>query len=202
ITGVFAIDPQKAEALAAAWRRWMDTGEDANPRTVKDQIEWLSQHEAIRADMVERQGKPFKPDDRTAGQTVAQALGLKLEDTRTRTDEKAKGPQKQRCEYVGGIDRAATPRYVIESIETKRNRNRPSPPFITSTMQQQASTRLGFNLKRTMRVAQQLYEGVDLGGAQGQTGLITYMRTDSTHVSGEALAAARAFIQSKHGDKY
>ncbi|MEO1237200.1 MAG: DNA topoisomerase, partial [Planctomycetota bacterium] len=81
-------------------------------------------------------------------------------------------------------------------------KSRPSPPFITSTMQQQASTRLGFNLRRTMRVAQQLYEGIDLKGARGQTGLITYMRTDSTHLSKEALAGVRGYIGSKLGDDY
>ena len=91
--------------------------------------------------------------------------------------------------------------YTINKIETKESFTRPSPPFITSTLQQAASNRMGFAAKRTMRVAQQLYEGVEMGG-RGSVGLITYMRTDSTHLSKEALDMARTYIDSAFGPNY
>jgi DNA topoisomerase-1 len=92
-------------------------------------------------------------------------------------------------------------RFQISNMETKESVSRPSPPFITSTLQQAAANRLGFTAKRTMAVAQQLYEGIDLG-SMGSLGLITYMRTDSTHLSGEALGEVRNHIQNRFGPKY
>ncbi|GEM84925.1 type I DNA topoisomerase [Meiothermus hypogaeus] len=90
--------------------------------------------------------------------------------------------------------------YQISSIERRERRRNASPPFITSTLQQAASSRLGWTASRTMRVAQKLYEGVDL--PEGTVGLITYMRTDSTRVSQEALAEVRQFIPSHFGPNY
>jgi DNA topoisomerase-1 len=91
--------------------------------------------------------------------------------------------------------------YKISDIVTRRIQSRPAPPFITSTLQQAAANRLGFAAKRTMRVAQQLYEGIDLG-SMGALGLITYMRTDSTHLSGEALTSVRHYIETQIGKDY
>ncbi|HNS20512.1 MAG TPA: type I DNA topoisomerase [Sedimentisphaerales bacterium] len=91
--------------------------------------------------------------------------------------------------------------FKIAEIETKESASKASPPFITSTLQQAAANRLGFTAKRTMAVAQQLYEGIDLG-SMGSLGLITYMRTDSTHLSGEALGEVRNYIQSHFGPTY
>jgi DNA topoisomerase-1 len=93
--------------------------------------------------------------------------------------------------------------FVVTKVEQKERQDRPSPPFTTSTLQQQANIRLRFSTSRTMQTAQRLYEGVELTG-MGQTALITYMRTDSTRVSNDALAAARNFIQedSRLGPKY
>ncbi len=91
--------------------------------------------------------------------------------------------------------------FRIANIETKESTSRPSAPFITSTLQQAAANRLGFTAKRTMSVAQQLYEGIDLG-SMGSLGLITYMRTDSTHLSPEALTEARDHIQNRFGADY
>jgi DNA topoisomerase-1 len=92
-------------------------------------------------------------------------------------------------------------KYAISDIITRRVKSKPAPPFITSTLQQAASNRMGFTAKRTMRVAQQLYEGIDLG-SMGALGLITYMRTDSTHLSNEAIDAARHFIEGQFGSNY
>ena len=91
--------------------------------------------------------------------------------------------------------------YAVKSVKRTEKRRNPSAPFITSTLQQEASRKLGFNAKTTMRVAQQLYEGVDVPG-EGHVGLITYMRTDSTRIADEAQAAARQLITETYGTKY
>jgi DNA topoisomerase-1 len=86
------------------------------------------------------------------------------------------------------------------SVEAKPTRRNPAPPFTTSTLQQAASSQLGFSASRTMQVAQRLYEGIDIGGET--TGLITYMRTDGVQMAPEAIEAARAAIGSEFGDRY
>ncbi len=201
ITGFFTPTPDEAKKLGEAWRGFFYTADDQNDRTIKEQNAWLSDRGVMRAELVDLKGKKFEATERSSALKIAQQLGFNLDDTVETTDEKAKGPAQQKVRYLGGIASDA-PGYRIDSIETKRTSSRPGPPFITSTMQQQASTRLGFNLQRTMRVAQQLYEGIDLKGARGQTGLITYMRTDSTHLSGDALTMARNWIDGKYGKKY
>lgn len=90
--------------------------------------------------------------------------------------------------------------YRVARVETKERRKSPPPPFTTSTLQQVASSRLGYTASRTMRIAQRLYEGVDL--PEGTVGLITYMRTDSVRVSPEALGVAREVIQQMFGSEY
>jgi DNA topoisomerase-1 len=94
-----------------------------------------------------------------------------------------------------------TARYEVLKVEQKDTRENPQPPFTTSTLQRTASNRLHFTGERTMRAAQRLYEGVDLG-PDGSVALITYMRTDSTRVSGEALDAVRGYIQGHFGNPY
>ncbi len=91
--------------------------------------------------------------------------------------------------------------YLISKIKRGVRKRKPSAPFTTSTLQQEASRKLGFTAKRTMAIAQQLYEGLDVGNG-GSTGLITYMRTDSTNVAGEAQGEARKFIIGKYGKAY
>ncbi len=91
--------------------------------------------------------------------------------------------------------------YEISKIKRGERRRNPSPPFITSTLQQEASRRLGYTARRTMALAQQLYEGIDIGQG-GAVGLITYMRTDSTNVAEMAQTEARQFISERYGDKF
>lgn len=91
--------------------------------------------------------------------------------------------------------------YTITKIEKGKRRRQPSPPFITSTLQQDASRAFGFSATRTMRAAQTLYEGMDIAG-HGTVGLITYMRTDSLRIAAEAQAAAKNFIAERWGDNY
>ena len=99
---------------------------------------------------------------------------------------------------VADLDGAS---YVVEKVTRKERRSRPAPPFITSTLQQEAARKLRFTARRTMQIAQQLYEGVNLGD-QGSTGLITYMRTDSTNVSNLALAETGRYVRETFGDSY
>jgi DNA topoisomerase-1 len=91
--------------------------------------------------------------------------------------------------------------WTVTRIERKERRRHPTPPFITSRLQQEASRKLGYQPSRTMRIAQGLYEGVELGD-EGAVGLITYMRTDSTRIAGDAIGAAREYIDRRFGAPY
>ena len=91
--------------------------------------------------------------------------------------------------------------FVVTAVQRKQRRRRPAPPFITSTLQQEAAKRLGFASRRTMRAAQQLYEGVEMG-KQGAVGLITYMRTDSPRVAPVAIDAVREYITKHYDERY
>jgi DNA topoisomerase-1 len=117
--------------------------------------------------------------------------GEKIEGTlRIESEEQARDLEKQIREEA----------YAIRSIQRKQRKRNPPPPYITSTLQQDAARRLGFTSDRTMRVAQSLYEGVDLG--DDRVGLITYMRTDSVRIAPEAATAVREFISGKFGKDY
>src|ERR1017187_2066358 len=104
---------------------------------------------------------------------------------------------KSMVEVVGALEGA---KWSLDSVQSREQQRKPLPPFITSQLQRDASSKLGFNVRRTMGVAQRLYEGVELG-AEGTTGLITYMRTDSPRVAPDAIQAAREWI-GKLGSRY
>ncbi|MBV9905667.1 MAG: type I DNA topoisomerase [Alphaproteobacteria bacterium] len=116
--------------------------------------------------------------------------GEKLDKLSLKTEADAKAA-------VAAINAA---QFHIDSVESKPVKRHPAPPFITSTLQQEASRKLGFGAKRTMQIAQGLYEGVDIGG--DTVGLITYMRTDGITMVPEAIADARSTIGSKYGQRY
>jgi DNA topoisomerase-1 len=113
--------------------------------------------------------------------------------------------KKFRLESEGSVDEIVksleNAPWVIGEVEKKERRRYPAPPFVTSKLQQEAARKLGFQPKRTMQLAQHLYEGVELG-SEGAVGLITYMRTDSTRVSADALNAVRGHIQTAYGENY
>lgn len=121
----------------------------------------------------------------------ARLIGLGAEKIKIGTEAEAN-------EILAALEGAVYSVTAVRSREQKRN---PAPPFITSTLQQEAARKLGFSNKRTMTVAQQLYEGIELG-EEGAVGLITYMRTDSTRVAAEAQAQAREFIIQQFGNDY
>lgn len=104
----------------------------------------------------------------------------------------------QRAKYI--LDNIKDDKFKVKSIESKERKTNPQPPFMTSTLQQSASNRLGFSPKKTMMLAQSLYEGVQTNS--GFMGAITYMRTDSLNIAKEALSAARELIKSEFGSKY
>ena len=114
-------------------------------------------------------------------------------------------PEKFRVENEqqakGLVDRLRAAAWVVRKVERKERRRFPTPPFITSRLQQEASRKLGFAPSRTMRIAQRLYEGIELG-SEGAVGLITYMRTDSTRTAPEALQAVRELIGGRYGKEY
>ncbi|MFO0963117.1 MAG: DNA topoisomerase [Phycisphaerales bacterium] len=130
---------------------------------------------------------------------VAEAVGL--EQVATAVAESADGVGFARWQRTVRGTIGAGVRYRVRSIERSGTRSRPRAPFITSTLQSSASYALGFGTDRTMRIAQALYQGVNVK-SEGLVGLITYMRTDSTHLSGEALGSVREFIGERYGAKY
>src|SRR5207237_10231236 len=91
--------------------------------------------------------------------------------------------------------------FLVESVVTKEKKRNPVPPFTTSKLQQDAARRLRFTVKKTMMLAQRLYEGIELGD-EGRIGLIMYMRTDSTRVSDDALELVRSYISAVYGQPY
>ncbi|MEM1081154.1 MAG: DNA topoisomerase I [Pseudomonadota bacterium] len=139
---------------------------------------------SIEADLGPDQDKPF----------IANLVRLddaKLEQFDITNTERAEQVRDQ-------IEQAAQGAFKVARIKKRQRRRNPGPPFITSTLQQEAARRLRFTTQRTMRIAQQLYEGVDIGSG-GQQGLITYMRTDSVALAQEAIATIRATVEKEYG---
>ena len=124
---------------------------------------------------------------------LVQWQGQKVDNKKFRLENEAQTQQ-----ILQSLENA---QWIIGDVEKKERRRFPTPPFVTSKLQQEAARKLGFQPKRTMQLAQQLYEGVEMG-SEGSVGLITYMRTDSTRVSNDALAAVRGHIQKQYGKNY
>ncbi len=207
----FALHPEQAPALQPEWEKFISERDSkgAGP-TIKAQNAWLSEHSSIKAELVKFADSKFDvsqtgADDKAPADLtpsvleIAELAGLTDIDTSVTENDEGKGPAKYLRTVTGRVD-PATP-YKIVSITTKRTSSRPPAPFITSTLQQAASSRLGFGARRTMGVAQKLYEGVTIPG-EGAVGLITYMRTDSTHLSKDAMSMARDYISATYGSAH
>jgi DNA topoisomerase-1 len=130
---------------------------------------------------------------------TARFTGIDGERSKVETVDTPSLPNQQLTDQVVAQLNKAT--WTVRNVERKERKRNPAAPFTTSKLQQDASRQLGFNVKRTMGVAQRLYEGIEIGG-DGAVGLITYMRTDSTRVSPDAIQSARTYIQSKLGKNY
>jgi len=191
IGAIFTAEASQAtcKQLAEKWTDYL-TNTGNGERTKIEREKWLQEHNAFTAELIEVAGKKFEPSNKDDARKIAEALGWAMERDETTEDAEAKGPAKFLTRLHGQI--RTCPNFSVRSIEKKRATSRPAPPFITSTLQQGASSRLSFGAQRTMRLAQTLYEG----------GYITYMRTDSTNLSGDALNMARSYIGQTFGDRY
>jgi DNA topoisomerase I len=125
-------------------------------------------------------------------------ISAKLTHVNNKKLEKFDIQNKQAAEQI--VQKLQNKDYIIKSLEKKQIRRNPQPPFTTSSMQQEASRKLGFSPKKTMSIAQKLYEGIKINNEQ--IGIITYMRTDAINMANEALTASRKFISSKYGEHY
>ena len=218
VSACFTAAIAKAPGLVESWKKYLATvlPKPENARksdrntgpTLRMQGGWLTEHDGFRAELVEVDGKkidtaegsPLKGAELAArAKLFAQLAGIRNLTLAESEDPEGKGPATTLRTLRGDVD-PATP-YKVVSIDTRRTTTRPTPPFITSTMQAAAASRLSFAAQRTMRTAQQLYEGVEIPG-EGPVGLITYMRTDSTHLSKDALDMVRGFVQRQYGDRY
>ena len=205
LTGYFTTSMDGVSALSDQWHIWLKqapekrNGRKSNGRTVSEKNEWLANHNSFSADLIEIDGKKFRPSNVEEVKTLAALTGFQVEKQIESDNPKAKGPARRVIRLEGTLSDSIT--WIIKSIKTKRTKNRPFAPFITSTLQQAGANQLGFTTQTTMRTAQALYEGVQLQG-MGSIGLITYMRTDSTHLASDAITMARHFIGTQFGDKY
>jgi len=208
VSANMTFDAPAAASLHGQWVAFMaKRDERGRPPLVRDRMAWLADRRALSCDLVEVGGKPLRIEadkDSTVDLAVtarqaAEAAGMLDVDVIRETEAEGKGRGKNSVRITGRPDPSA--RYTVESIDVTRTRSRPYPPFITSTLQQAASSRLGMSTDRTMRIAQQLYEGIDLPG-EGRVGLITYMRTDSTNLSKEAVDMARRYLEQRFGAGY
>ncbi|MCK6457139.1 MAG: type I DNA topoisomerase [Phycisphaerae bacterium] len=216
IEGVFTPDVAKAAALQNPWRDLLGSN-GGDGVSQKDQLAWLADRNAFRAELIEVDGKPFKPEGRIdrkqpaekmfasavdEARRIVEALGLAIEKTETAAWGEYARLGLRKIRLVGRFDPAKAPRCRVDAIETRRTTSRPSAPFTTASLQQVAANQLRFATARTMKIAQALYEGIDLKDGAGPVGLITYMRTDSTNLSAESVHAVRDFIQSRFGPRY
>lgn len=132
---------------------------------------------------------------------------LRTEDTQQSFDAKLYGTTEgkidinNKAEVDALIEKLNEYAYIVSSVKRKEKKRNPYPPFTTSSLQQEAANRLGYTTKKTMRIAQQLYEGIDIAG-EGTVGLITYIRTDSTRISDEAQNNARKYILENYSEEY
>lgn len=203
VYGCFTTEVAKAAAHIAAWEKFLVGGKDPHAgRTVKERNAWLAKHSSLYAELVKVNGNEFRPTQVVEARRVAEALGFVCEqvDEREFTPYADKGLKT--IALKGRTEPSKSPPFTVSDIQTRRTQSKPNAPFTTAALQQAASSYLGFAPSRTMRVAQQLYEGIDLGGQEGPVGLITYMRTDSTNLSRDSIEAVRGLIGRDFGERY
>ncbi len=203
IVACFATDPSDAKKLGEAWASFLASAKDSQTgRTVKERNAWLSKHACISAELVKLGGSDFRPTSVTDVTALAEALGFVTEDVDERDFADYADKGLKLVTLRGHTDPSTAPTFSVKDVQKRRSTSKPSAPFTTATIQQAASSALGFAPSRTMRIAQQLYEGVDLGDKDGPVGLITYMRTDSRNLSMESVESARELIGREYGPDY
>jgi DNA topoisomerase-1 len=214
VVGRFTPMVDDASQLHDAWSTLVSDAGKGDGLTRKDRFSWMAERGALGSLLTElvdgnaamqlgADDWSIDSDPEQAHQkrllAMASAVGLLDPSLESANDPEGKGPAARTLTLCGTLDPAA--RYTVQSIKQKQSRSRPHAPFITSSLQATAANVLGFTAKRTMGVAQKLYQGIEVKG-EGQVGLITYMRTDSTHVAPDAINMARTYIEATHGDGY
>ncbi|MCY2927400.1 MAG: type I DNA topoisomerase, partial [Planctomycetota bacterium] len=200
IGGVFTPRIEATDRVAGAWDKFLARrDEKGNAPTKVAQQDFLFELGAFRAELTSWRGKRFAATSADEALAAAKALGLTALKVDRREDPKAKGVAKNLVE-VTPQGRSSLP-FTVSAIKHRESTSRPPAPFTTATLQQAASIYLRFTASRTMRLAQQLYEGVDIPG-EGTVGLITYMRTDSTQLSRDSIEHVRAMIGADYGPGY
>ncbi|MFP4106286.1 MAG: type I DNA topoisomerase [Phycisphaerae bacterium] len=202
VSAIFTTRTDQAQEIARRWAELLSqTDEKGNPPTKAAQQEFLSEHDSFRAELVTWKGDKFASDNADESLDIVRALGLEVEDVIREEDPKGKGPAKNLVTVVAKLPEEKAGQFSVTEIKKRQSKSKPPAPFRTASLQQAASTRLRFAAQRTMRIAQQLYEGIDIPG-EGHAGLITYMRTDSAHLSSEAIRQVRGYIGEQFGGDY
>jgi len=199
------IDERKVDAQQA--RRILDrlVGYKASPilwRTIKTGLSaGRVQTVALRLIVErEREIRAFTPQEYWTIEALCEGKGQTFEASLVKVD--GHKPQlHNEADARAVVDAVRSLPFVVSKVEQRRRKKRPAAPFTTSTLQQEAAKKLGFSSRRTMRAAQDLYEGIDVG-EEGPAGLVTYMRTDSVRVADSAVAAARDLIGERYGKPY
>jgi DNA topoisomerase-1 len=201
INGFFTPKLDAADDMMKEWQAFLQGGEDPDSgRTQKERNRWLSEHHAFEAELVKVDGDNFSAKTCDQALDLAKQLGFVLEETESHEWEEYAHLSLKTVDVAGATDPRKVS-FVVSKIQTKRTTSRPPGPFTTATLQQAAASNLRFGASRTMRVAQQLYEGVEIG-EEGSAGLITYMRTDSLNLSKDAVGAIRDLVRERCGENY
>ena len=201
IGAVFTPDPAAAAGMGDKWKKFLAkrNAKGEGPTRLQQQ-DWIVEHGAFVAELAKVDGERFKPESLPDVLPLANALGVYVENWNAWRDTGVKYPATNRVVVLGRVGEDAPP-FVVRKLTHKDVLNRPYAPFTTATLQQSASVQLRFPTRRTMRIAQQLYEGIAIPGEE-QVGLITYMRTDSRNLSAQAVSAVRDMIHQTFGEKY
>src|SRR3954470_8181720 len=207
ITEAGEIDDLKVEAQQA--RRVLDrlVGYKASPllwKTVKKGLSAGRVQPRAVALTGERQGeiRAFKPVKYWSIEALLEKSGQQFTAKLHQIDgKKAEIPNEAAAQRILS-DMQGRDTFPVTEVKRRERRKNPSAPFTTSTLQQEAAKKLGFGSKRTMRIAQDLYEGIEIGGDEGPQGLITYMRTDSTRVADSAASAAQDYVRTLFGKEF
>jgi DNA topoisomerase-1 len=218
IDGVFTPDVERSAGLAAEWTKFLgDPGKADAPKSLKDRQAWLAKRGCLEASLTELSGKAFRPAGVIAKsepdkavftsaadsvQPLAESLGYRVDEVVSDEWEQYAHLGLRQIALAGRTQPEAAPEFVVKSLDTKRTTSKPPAPFTTAALQQAAANQLRFATSKTMRLAQVLYEGIDIKTGEGNVGLITYMRTDSTNLSGESLNAVRDWINGQFGPQY
>jgi len=217
IDGVFAPEGEDVEKLSADWTAYVAGADRGEPPTQKQRRAWLAKRSCFEAALSQVAGKPFKPEGRIDKakpveemfssvvedvRPIVSALGYAVSDVRSRDWSDYAHLGLRQIELEGKTTPSTAPVFTVKSVDTKRTQSKPQAPFTTASLQQAAANQLRMSTSGTMRTAQALYEGIDIKTGEGSVGLITYMRTDSRHLSAESLHAARSWIDGTLGADY